>query len=160
MQHPPNRDRSGISSRVREADSKSNEQARPLLIGRFLNGLQEDLKADVRIHKPCTVYKAMSLAKEFESKLGPHHMNKGPYSSTYPHRVPLPREGHNAGTNLLTTTRTPPSSSQLATYPNSTRPWDAERQNRLANGLCFRCNEKFGPSHKCKIGSFSLLELT
>ncbi|GJS88217.1 retrotransposon gag domain, retroviral aspartyl protease [Tanacetum coccineum] len=35
----------------------------------FLNGLKDELKADVRICKPCTVYKAKSLALEFESKI-------------------------------------------------------------------------------------------
>lgn len=30
----------------------------------------------------------------------------------------------------------------------------------MGKGLCFRCNEKFGPGHKCKPSSFSLLELT
>ncbi|KAD5961742.1 hypothetical protein E3N88_13215 [Mikania micrantha] len=39
------------------------------LLGVFLNGLKDELKADVRIHKPRTVYKAMSLALEFESKV-------------------------------------------------------------------------------------------
>ncbi|PWA57825.1 histone deacetylase 14 [Artemisia annua] len=39
------------------------------LLGLFLNGLKDDLKADVRIHKPRTVYKAMSIAIEFESKV-------------------------------------------------------------------------------------------
>ncbi|KAI6672770.1 hypothetical protein NL676_000676 [Syzygium grande] len=36
----------------------------------FLNGLKEELRAGVCIHKPRTVYKAMSLALEFETKLG------------------------------------------------------------------------------------------
>ncbi|GKD97334.1 retrotransposon gag domain, retroviral aspartyl protease [Tanacetum coccineum] len=39
------------------------------LLGVFLNGLKEELKSDVRIHKPRTVYNAMSLAIEFESKV-------------------------------------------------------------------------------------------
>ncbi|KAC9112630.1 hypothetical protein E3N88_46342 [Mikania micrantha] len=38
------------------------------LLGVFLNGLKGELKSDARIHKPRTVYKAMSLALEFESK--------------------------------------------------------------------------------------------
>ncbi|XP_012855103.1 PREDICTED: uncharacterized protein LOC105974534 [Erythranthe guttata] len=45
------------------------------LLGVFLNGLREDLKADVRIHKPRTVYKAMSLALEFESKICSNRTN-------------------------------------------------------------------------------------
>ncbi|XP_018633615.1 uncharacterized protein [Nicotiana tomentosiformis] len=48
------------------------------LLGVFLNGLKEELKSDVRIHKPRTVYRAMSLALEFENKLGPIRNNRGP----------------------------------------------------------------------------------
>ncbi|KAD4585836.1 hypothetical protein E3N88_23437 [Mikania micrantha] len=46
------------------------------LLGVFLNGLKEELKADVRIQKPRTVYKAMSLAMEYESKMGSNRSNK------------------------------------------------------------------------------------
>lgn len=48
------------------------------LLGVFLNGLKEELKADVRIHKPRTVYNAMSLALEFESKSNQHRPGKSP----------------------------------------------------------------------------------
>lgn len=41
-----------------------------------------------------------------------------------------------------------------------TRSWDVERQSRLARGLCFRCNEKYSPGHRCKTGSLSILEAT
>lgn len=41
------------------------------LLGVFLSSLKEKLKADVRIHKPRSVYKAMSLAFEFEAKIAP-----------------------------------------------------------------------------------------
>ena len=33
-----------------------------------MNGLKEELKSDVRIHKPRIFYKAMSLTMEFEQK--------------------------------------------------------------------------------------------
>nr|GEZ01440.1 retrotransposon Gag domain, retroviral aspartyl protease [Tanacetum cinerariifolium]GFA23000.1 retrotransposon Gag domain, retroviral aspartyl protease [Tanacetum cinerariifolium] len=46
------------------------------LFGVFLNGLKDELKSDVRIHKPRTVYSAMSLALEFESKLATHRHGK------------------------------------------------------------------------------------
>lgn len=39
------------------------------LLGIFLNSLWEDLQLDVRIHKPRSVYKAISLAREFETKM-------------------------------------------------------------------------------------------
>ncbi|KAH0750729.1 hypothetical protein KY290_029961 [Solanum tuberosum] len=48
------------------------------LLGVFLNGLKEELKSYVRIHKPRTVYRAMSLALEFENKLGTTRSNRVP----------------------------------------------------------------------------------
>lgn len=48
------------------------------LLGVFLSGLKDELKADVRIHKPRTVFKAMSLALEFEAKTCPTGGSKGP----------------------------------------------------------------------------------
>ncbi|KAD3068149.1 hypothetical protein E3N88_36029 [Mikania micrantha] len=39
------------------------------LLGVFLNGLKEELKVDVRIHKPRSVYKAVNLALEYEAKV-------------------------------------------------------------------------------------------
>ncbi|GKD36883.1 retrotransposon gag domain, retroviral aspartyl protease [Tanacetum coccineum] len=47
------------------------------LLGVFLNGLKEELKADVRIQKPRTVYKAVSIALEFESKISHTRYGKG-----------------------------------------------------------------------------------
>lgn len=38
------------------------------LLGVFLNGLKEELKADVRIHKPRSMFRASSLAMEYEGK--------------------------------------------------------------------------------------------
>ena len=40
------------------------------LLGLFLSRLKEDLRVDIRIHKPRLVYKAMSLALEYEGKQG------------------------------------------------------------------------------------------
>lgn len=37
------------------------------LLGMFLSGLKEELKAGVRIHKTRTIYKAMSLPLEFKA---------------------------------------------------------------------------------------------
>ncbi|KAD7478442.1 hypothetical protein E3N88_01578 [Mikania micrantha] len=53
------------------------------LLGVFLNGLKDELKADVRIHKPHTVYNAMSLAMEFESKVSRGKSTKGNSWNTF-----------------------------------------------------------------------------
>ncbi|KAK1409444.1 hypothetical protein QVD17_35970 [Tagetes erecta] len=120
------------------------------LLGVFLNGLKEELKADVRIHKPRTVYKAVSLALEFESKLNHsrHEKKTNWNSSLKPDAKPF--------------THTTPSSSstnQLKAEPKPpTRITDAEKQSRFLKGECFRCGDKYGPGHRCKSGTFKVLE--
>ncbi|KAF3625067.1 hypothetical protein FXO37_31070 [Capsicum annuum] len=46
------------------------------VLGVFVSGLKEDL-VDVKIHKPRSVYKAMSLSLEYEGKHGSNRSNKG-----------------------------------------------------------------------------------
>ncbi|GJR09096.1 hypothetical protein Tco_0791748 [Tanacetum coccineum] len=64
------------------------------LLGVFISGLKEELKVDVRIHKPKNVFKAVSLALEFEAKSQPasnprtsnsFNDNKQSLYSTYSH---------------------------------------------------------------------------
>nr|GEY16782.1 hypothetical protein [Tanacetum cinerariifolium] len=116
------------------------------LLGVFLNGLKDELKSDVRIHKPHTVYSAMSLALEFESKLATHRHGKNvswtPNSKSF---QPDPKP-----------TFTPiPTSSQPKYTP---RIPDTEKQNRFLKGECFRCGNKYGPGHRCKTGTLKVLE--
>lgn len=37
---------------------------------------------------------------------------------------------------------------------------DAEQQVRLLKGLCFHCNQKFDPGHRCKTSNIALMEVT
>lgn len=138
------------------------------LLGVFLSGLKEELKTDVRIHKPRTVYKAMSLALEFEAKTSTPRGLKVPSwsSSAKPNAVgsfsrpPGSRDLPLSHSAAPANSRAPFTTNPLAPLPTQSRPWDAERQARLAKGLCFRCNEKFQPGHKCKLSSLSLLKIT
>ncbi|XP_038687486.1 uncharacterized protein LOC119986865 [Tripterygium wilfordii] len=140
------------------------------LLDVFLNGLKEELKADVRIHKPRTVYKAMSLALEFETKLGPNRSTRGPNwtTSSRPNTLPqssstralLPRDHTSSTSTFHNNSRSNFTATPATTQPQQTRSWQAEKQERMAKGLCFRCNEKFAPGHRCKPKSFSLMELT
>lgn len=52
----------------------------------FINGLKEELKDDIRIHKPNTVYKLLSLAVELEAKL-PSRIRPNNYYNNF--RKPL-----------------------------------------------------------------------
>ncbi|KAM0035237.1 putative retrotransposon gag domain, aspartic peptidase domain superfamily [Helianthus debilis subsp. tardiflorus] len=116
------------------------------LLGVFLNGLKEDLKADVRIHKPRTVYKAMSIALEFESKV---------ICISFKTELTPAASNTTASHTSASITQVPAALAQNAT---ETRISDAEKQNRYIRGECFRCGEKYGPGHRCKTGTFKLLE--
>ncbi|PWA93151.1 retrotransposon gag domain, Retroviral aspartyl protease [Artemisia annua] len=119
------------------------------LLGVFLNGLKDDLKADVRIHKPRTVYKAMSIAIEFESKVVHTKFGKSLPSSAKIESVPSkPIETF----SLLPSTAT-------AQKPTEGRLSDVEKQGRYIRGECFRCGDKYGPGHRCKTGTFKSLEI-
>ncbi|GKB39215.1 peroxidase 64 [Tanacetum coccineum] len=116
------------------------------LLGVFLNGLKDELKSDVRIHKPHTVYSAMSLALEFESKLTNH------------------RPGKNASWTLNLKPSKPDSKPTTFTPAQTTQPktnfqtFETEKQNRFLKGECFRCGDKYGPRHRCKTSTFKVLE--
>ncbi|GKC97941.1 retrotransposon gag domain, retroviral aspartyl protease [Tanacetum coccineum] len=120
------------------------------LLGVFLNGLKDELKADVRIYKPCTVYKAMSLAFKFESKINHFRPEK---KTTCNSQLKPDSKLFTAGSysHVLANQPKPDPKSNL-------RITDAEKQNRFLKGECFRCGDKYGPGHRCKTGTFKVLE--
>ncbi|KAL8143387.1 hypothetical protein V2J09_016419 [Rumex salicifolius] len=123
------------------------------LLGVFIAGMREELKSEVRIHKPRSVYKAASLALEYESKLAHQNPQKptNSYSRPTTHYSQNPRPSFQTHTNP---SRHPPNTSPA---PNPQHITVAERQLRRERGLCFRCGEKFTPDHQC-VSSFSQLE--
>ncbi|KAD5318401.1 hypothetical protein E3N88_18347 [Mikania micrantha] len=117
------------------------------LLGVFLNGLKEELKADVRLHKPRTVYKAMSVALEYESKI----------CNTKPSRFFAGNQPFKA--NFGDSKPTSQGSSQPVTTKAPLRISDSEKQARYLKGECFRCGDKYGPCHRYKTGTLKLLEI-
>ncbi|GJT57819.1 retrotransposon gag domain, retroviral aspartyl protease [Tanacetum coccineum] len=120
------------------------------LLGVFLNGLKDELKADVRIYKPRTVYKAMSLALEFESKINHCRPEK---KTTWNSQLKPDSKPFTAGSYspVLVNQPKPDPKSNL-------RITDAEKQNCFLKGECFRCGDKYGLGHRCKTGTFKVLE--
>lgn len=43
---------------------------------------------------------------------------------------------------------------------NPQRYWDADRQARFAKGLCFHCNDKYGPTNRCKTETLAIMDAT
>ncbi|KAH0669516.1 hypothetical protein KY285_023683 [Solanum tuberosum] len=130
------------------------------LLGFFLSGLKEDLRVDIRIRKTRSVYKAMSLALEYDGKQGLNQLSKVPIRpyvsrpSSIGNSSPTARESFNFQSSRQPVTR-PFHQSSL---PN-TRPLNFEQQIRREKGICYRCGDKFTPGHCCKPRTVAQLEL-
>ncbi|RVW78323.1 Retrovirus-related Pol polyprotein from transposon 17.6 [Vitis vinifera] len=140
----------------------------------FLSGLIDELQMPVRMFKPQTLADAYSLARLQEIAVAalqnkPKPVSKEPslYSPTTNHyhkATPITSISQNA-TNLSNTTfpkttnagllPLPPSTNIPKTNPGITTRNHRNFSNRdlderRAKGLCFWCDEKFTPGHKCK----------
>ncbi|RVW71683.1 Transposon Ty3-I Gag-Pol polyprotein [Vitis vinifera] len=140
----------------------------------FLSGLIDELQMPVRMFKPQTLADAYSLARLQEIAVAalqnkPKPVSKGPslYSPTTNHyhkATPITSISQNA-TNLSNTTFSKTTNAGLLPLPPSTNipktnPGITTRNHqnfsnrdldeRRAKGLCFWCDEKFTPGHKCK----------
>ncbi|KAL6566283.1 hypothetical protein OROGR_001898 [Orobanche gracilis] len=111
------------------------------LLNCFISGLKPDLRAELAILKPTTVSQAIDLAKLVETKLSDNRMRlpyRTPPSSTPP---------------LLPT----PPVAQPKTQLPIRRLTPAEMHTRRLKGLCFNCDDKYSPGHKCKSPQFLAL---
>ena len=110
------------------------------LVGTFMGGLKPEVADGIRMFKPQSVKEAISLAKMRDDQLGRQRRFARPSAlqASVPVSNPNPPKG----------------STQVAIKRLS---WD-EMQKRRAQGLCFNCNERFTPGHKCQAPQLMLLE--
>ncbi|KAJ9562283.1 hypothetical protein OSB04_007443 [Centaurea solstitialis] len=148
---------------VEEFQRKFVELAAPLegipeevFMSQFINGLEGLIKAEVRMLNPATLEEAMELAMKIEAK-----------------NAVLAKErsivgGRKTGLSFSTSKNaTEPSMSvnspnALASSVNRTgsgfrRLTDQEVQQKRTLGLCYRCDEKYSPGHRCKKRELSVL---
>ncbi|KAJ0521736.1 putative retrotransposon gag domain-containing protein [Helianthus annuus] len=98
----------------------------------FISGLKPDIQSELAIHHPHTLHQTYGLARLIEDKLA-------------------------AG--VIDSTVGSVSSPQSASSLPIKRLTQAEMQAKRAAGLCFNCDEKFQPGHRCKTPQFLLFEL-
>ncbi|XP_042487967.1 uncharacterized protein LOC122068169 [Macadamia integrifolia] len=96
-------------------------------VGCFTRGLKENLKVDVQACQPTTLSAAIGLTRLYESR---NQASRTMLSAPLKKPVNSPS---NPSTGLPIKRLTP-----------------AKLSERRAKGLCFNCNEKFGPGHRCK----------
>lgn len=150
-----------------------------ILMGQFLNGLKEDVKAEVRMLNPLSLEQAMELALRVEEKNKATRWRKPSFgfvrtrSYAFSTRSSIPTAGQTFGNQ---------------TSPNSVRSWvtgigdsvssvnmanssglsnksttevkrltEKELQEKRSKGLCFRCDDKWSIGHRCKKRELSVL---
>lgn len=117
----------------------------------FTHGLRKDIKTRLKMFKPSTLDDAIGLAKLIEDELQDltllfTKLNKPRSSFQYPKQpfqaLPAPPS------------QSIPASQNTNNIPKSSLPFrrlsTVEMQARRDKGLCYNCEEKYYPGHKCK----------
>lgn len=168
---------------VSEYRRKFIETAAPLgqisedmLLGHFVNGLKEEVKAEVRLLNPISLEHAMELAIRVEEKhkvstlrkssmssikTGGFSMySKGPsmvssYSFGNPTSPPVSRSwgarSPDSQASIISTAASTPVSNDVK------RMTEKELQEKRAKGLCYRCDAKWTVGHRCKKKELSVM---
>ena len=133
------------------------------LLDCFVSGLKPHIRRDVVAQSPSTLLRAVDLARLFDEKdiTTPYSVQPKAVavSSTYSNLNP------SSSTNSYSPVSTNQKSNVAPLLPTpSTRPLPtikrispAEMQIRREKGLCYNCDEKFSPSHKCRNRQFMLM---
>ncbi|WVY89402.1 hypothetical protein V8G54_034916 [Vigna mungo] len=135
------------------------------LVGIFLNGLRDEIKVEVKLYDLQTLAELMMKAQIVEYKLLMGHSTyskDGGGSATYsrvggsfgvfPNYVP--NVGESSASVSPSTTFAPISQRRAPPYKKLTQ---EELQDKIRKGLCFHCDEKFGPNHICRNKQFHML---
>ncbi|RVW74901.1 hypothetical protein CK203_054589 [Vitis vinifera] len=97
----------------------------------FIGGLNEDVRIDVQAMKPPTLSATVGLARLYEVK---YHK----------------RSSFNLEPKKTVSTNSTVTSRPLSSTPAIRRLSPTEMKERRDKGLCFNCDEKFAPGHRCK----------
>jgi len=118
------------------------------LMGTFLGGLKKDIVFAVRMFKPKTLRDAIELARMRDDNLSRDLKTTRGEGPKPQQTESFPKHNHST------------MSTYLARYStNTTRPYSSgaakklsweETQKRREKNLCFSCNEKFTPGHRCQ----------
>jgi len=144
--------------------NRTNIEPQDALRDCFISGLHLEIKREVKVQCPPSLMRVVSLARLYEDTLAPSMKTTNvlsPYKSiahtqtSYPPTKPLPPKLSLPA--LLPNPNQPPQN--INTKPPIKRLTMAEQQLRREKGLCFWCDEKFTPNHRCPNKHFMLYQL-
>lgn len=155
--------------------------------GQFINGLKDDIRAEVRVMGPRSLDHAMDLAVKVEDKLQcgmrKRAETKGTGASYFSTMSYSPQSGNHSyssfksqassispsarslssysqgSTNSTESTNRSPHSIPVARPVEVKRLSDKEFQLKREKGECFRCEEKWSVGHRCKNKELSVILL-
>ena len=169
------------TSTVAEYRRRFIETARPLervtedmLLGHFINGLQDDIKAEIHLLNPMCLEQAMEQALRVEEKFKVMGQRKVGWNTTRGGSFQLAGKGTTATSSVALTgaTSTPAArpwsstSSTVSGHSSSAtvqstgdvkRLTESELQDKRAKGLCYRCDAKWTIGHRCKKKELSVM---
>lgn len=121
-------------------------------MGAFIGGLRAELASEVRINRPKTYSEAIEIARLRDD----HLVNLRKSARPEPRKgIAGPLEFRTGG---MTTNGTNSGiGNRILPLGVKKIPWD-EMQKRREKGLCFNCDEKFIPGHKCKTRQSFLID--
>ncbi|XP_020693720.1 uncharacterized protein LOC110107714 [Dendrobium catenatum] len=119
-----------------------------VLEGNFMKGMKVEIRAAVKVLMPRDLGEAMKLAQLVENQ---RNLERGARSSSTggTYRMPTthlaPKGSATGGNREATKEKTGGGSGG-----NFKRLTEKEMQEKRAKGLCFRCDERYTPGHRCK----------
>lgn len=132
--------------------NRTEDMSEDALLDCYVGGLKPALRRDVLVQRPTTVLSAMTLAKLFD---GTSPGSGSPRSQDLPHYVKHKTPAIvpvNTATSSTTSgggkSNLPPLLPTPKT-PQIKKMTSAEMQVRREKGLCYWCDSKFSPSHRC-----------
>jgi len=141
-------------------------------VSSFVSGLKEEVRIMVTMLKPTSLPAAFGLARLQEQEVCRRNRSPKPQdwpsNSSYPRLPPAPNitepsTNHELASNLYPN----PSRNTNFPYPNSLnqksnlpirRISPSQMQERREKGLCYHCDEKYKPGHRCNKPKLYLLE--
>lgn len=112
------------------------------LLNCFISGLKMDIQREIAVLQPKSLPQAIGMAKLLEAKFADSRSGPSRYSRPASTAAPAP--------SLLGAAPSPSSFPIRRLSPS-------EMDARRAKGLCFNCDDKFSPRHRCKAKQFLLL---
>ena len=144
-----------------------------IAMGQFINGLKEEVRAEIRLLGPITLDHAMDLAAKVEEKLriGPPRKNTA-QTQTFPFLKQNPKSLNTFPPSSYSTNLPTSSQNQITPHPQNRtftptnlnqksgeirRLTEREVQQKREKGLCFRCDDKWSIGHRCRRKELSVL---